>query len=220
MDYINPNIYLTGSKRLPCLNVDIGELDQEIIDGLKSTADAAIGFAGGYDADTGDLCALALSTQKRILTLSFLDTTTTDGPSILAESILLDPGLKKYAFNAPRLITSLASLLPALRSNEVYDLIASGKFKPHTTAAVSSILGANVINEENVIEVFSSEICDQDDLKHTFNMTMRAWAACHIVNKRGSLPRFKTVLPFDTSLLTDDVRFPVPFIICCRLLWL
>ncbi|KAF9649273.1 hypothetical protein BDM02DRAFT_1936138 [Thelephora ganbajun] len=203
MDYIYPNIYLESHKRLPYLKVDIGELDREIVDGLKSTADAAIGLAGGYSATTGDLCALAISTQKRILIISFQDTTATEASSMLADSILLDPGLKKYAFSAPRLITSLPAILPPLRSKEVYDVTPKGKYKPHTITAVTSVLGSSIVNE-NVIEVFSSEICDPEDLKHTFNIALRAWAACHVANKSGSSSNLKTVLPFETASLTDD----------------
>ena len=204
MEYIHPNLYIEHHKRLPYLQVDIGELDREIVDGLKSTADRAIGLSSGYDADTGDLCALAISTQKRILILSFRDTTVTEAPSILANSILLDPGLKKYAFNAPRLATSLPAILPSLRSKEVYDVLPKGKYKPHTISAVTSVLGSSIINEENVIEVFSTDICDIDDHKHIFNLAMRAWAACHVANKKGT-PNLKVVLPLETASLTDDV---------------
>jgi hypothetical protein len=218
MDYIHPNLYLETHKRLPYLKVDIGELDLEILDGFKSTADAAIGLAGGYDATTGDLCALALSTRKRILVLSFNDTTVTEAPSMLAESILLNPSLKKYAFSAPRLITSLSVTLPSLRSKEVYDVIPKGKYKPHTTSAVISVLGSSIINEENVIEVFSSEICDHEDLKHIFNIALRAWAACYVANKSGSSSNIKTLLPFDTSSLTDDVCYSAGYVIYCDLL--
>lgn len=211
MDYIYPNLYLETFKRLPYLKLDIGELDLEIVDGLKSTADAAIGLAGGYDEKTGDLCALAISTQKRILIITFQDTTATEAPPMLANSILLNPSLKKYAFSAPRLIISLPAILPSLRSKEVYDALPkNGRYKPHSTSSVISVLGSSIINEENVIEVFSSEICDHEDLKHTFNIALRAWAACHVANK-GKSSNLKTTLPFDTSSLTDDV--------CCSLLY-
>lgn len=205
MEYIHPNIYRETHKRLAYLTLDIGELDLEILDGLKSTADAAIGLAGGYDADTGDLCALAISTQKRILILSFNDSTVTDAPSMLASSILLNPSIKKYAFSAPRLITSLPAVLPSLRSKEVYDLIPKGRYRPHTMSAITNVLGSSAIDEENVIEVFSSDICDMEDHKHIFNLAMRAWAACHVVNKKGPAPTFRVVLPYDTVSLTDDV---------------
>ena len=205
MEFIYPNIYLESHQRLAYLPLDIGELDNEILDGLKSTADAAIGLAGGYNADTGDLCALAISTQKRILILSFNDTTVTEAPSLLASSILLNPSLKKYAFSAPRLITSLPALLPSLRSKEVYDLIPQGKYRPHTLSAITSVLGSSIINQDNVIEVFSSDIFDMEDHKHVFNLAMRAWAACHVVNKKRSATTFRTVLPFDTVSLNDDV---------------
>ena len=218
MDYIHPNLYLETFKRLPYLKVDIGELDLEILDGLKKTADNAIGLAGGYDATTGDLCALAISTQKRILIISFQDTSITEDPSMLADSILLLPTLKKYAFSAPRLITSLPAILPSLRSKEVYDVIPKGKAKPSTTAAVISALGASVVNEENVIEVFSSEICDPEDLKHVFNIALRAWAACFVANKKPSSSNLKTVLPFDTTSLTDDVCNSALYVTSCDLL--
>ena len=219
-EYIHPNIYLEPSERLLSLKVDMGELDLEILDGFKKTAGAAIGLAGGYDATTGDLCALALSTEKRILIISFQGTTPTEAPSMLADSILLYPGLKKYAFGAPRLITSLPATLPSLRSKEVYDCIPKGKYKPHTTAGIISVLGSSVINEENVTEIFSSEICDPEDLKHTFHIAMRAWAACHVANKKGSSSNLKTVLPFDTTSLTDDVCVSILSVTSCNLFWL
>ena len=206
MDYIHPNLYQEPTKRLPYLKVDIGELDLEILNGFKSSADAAIGLAGGYDPTTGDLCALALSTQKRILIISFQDITATEAPSMLADSILLNPGLKKYAFSAPRLITSLPAILPSLRSKEVYDVLPKKKHKPQTISAVNFVLGSALI-DENVIEVFSSEVCDPEDLKHIFNIALRAWAACHVANKHGSSSNLKTVLPFDTTSLTDDVGY-------------
>jgi len=215
MEYIHPNLYTKPSKRLPYLKVDIGELDLDILDGFKSTADAAIGLACGYDATTGDLCALALSTQKRILIISFQDTVVTEAPSMLADSILLDPGIKKYAFSAPRLATSLAATLASLRCKEVYDVIPKGKYKPHTTSSVISALGASLVNEENVIEVFSSEICDLEDLKHVFNIALRAWAACHVANKSGSSSNLRTVLPLDTVSLTDDVCHSALYLTCC-----
>lgn len=204
MEYIYPNLYIQHHEGLPTLKLDIGELDLEDLDGLTSTADTAIGLAGGYNTDNGDLCALAISTQKRILVLTLNDTTATEAPSMLAKSILLNSTLKKYAFNAPRLIISLPALLPSLRSKEVYDLIPKGKFKPHTTSAVISVLGPSVINEETVIEVFDSDICDPEDHKHIFNLALRAWAACHVANKKGSAVNFRTILPFDTISLTDD----------------
>ena len=40
----------------PRRTADTDELDCEIIDGLNSTANPAIGLAGGYDANTGDPC--------------------------------------------------------------------------------------------------------------------------------------------------------------------
>ena len=211
MEYVYPNLYLEDHKRLPCLKVDIRELDLEIIDGLKSSAATAIGLAGGYDATTGDLCVLAISTLKRILIVSFRDTTVTEAPSMLASSILLDPSLKKYAFDAPRLVVSLPAVLPSLRSKEVYDVTPKGRYKPHTTSAVIAVLGSSIINEENVIEVFSSDICDPDDIKHTFNLSLRAWAACHVANKRASASNLRTVLPFETVSLTDDVRHPTSY---------
>jgi hypothetical protein len=217
MEYIYPNLYLETSKRLPCLKIDIGELDLEIIDGFKSSADAAIGLAGGYDATTGDLCALALSTKKKILIISFPDTTIAETPSLLTESILLSPGLKKYAFSAPRLVTSPPAALPSLRYKEIYDVIPKGQRKPLTTAAVMSVLGSSIIIEENVIEVFSSEICDPEDLKHTFNIAMRAWAACHAANKSGSSSNIKTTLPYDTTALTDAVCCSVSYMTSCGL---
>lgn len=212
MEYIYPNLYLQhygaqNHEGLPTLKLDIGELDLEILDGLKSTADAAIGLAGGYSTDNGDLCALAISTQKRIMILTFNDTTATEAPSMLANSILLNPTFKKYAFSAPRLIISLPAVLPSLRSREVYDLIPKGKFKPHTTSAVISVLGPSVINEETVIEVFDSDVCDPEDHKHIFNLALRAWAACHAANKKGSAVNFRTLLPFDTVSLTNDVCY-------------
>ena len=216
MEYIHPNLYLEPTKRLQYLKIDIGELDLEILDGFKSTADAAIGLASGYNADTGDLCALALSTKKRILIISFQDTTDVEDPgSMLADSILLNPGLKKYAFGAPRLITSLPAILPSLRSKEVYDVIPKGKYKPHTTSSVISVLGPSLVNEENVIEVFSSEICDPEDLKHVFNIASRAWAACYVGNKTGSSSNLRTLLPFDTTSLTDDVCHSALCVTCC-----
>ena len=218
MAYINPNLYLETYKRLPYLKIDIGELDLEIIDGFKSSADIAIGLAGGYDATTGDLCTLALSTQKKILIISFQDVTVTDTPSTLADSILLNPSLKKYAFNAPRLVTSIPAALPSLRSKEVYDVISKGKQKPYTTAGVLSALGSSIVNEENVIEVFSSEICDPEDYKHLFNIALRAWAACHVANKKASSSNIKTVLPFDTTSLTDDVCYSALCLTSCDLL--
>lgn len=215
MEYIHPNLYIEPYKRLPYLQVDIGELDLEILDGFKSTADAAIGLAAGYNATTGDLCALALSTQKRILIISFQDTTVTEAPSMLADSILLDPGLKKYAFSAPRLVTSLSATLPSLRSKEVYDALPNGRYKPHTTSAVISVLGSSLINEENVTEVFSSEICDPEDLKHIFNIALRAWGACHAANKSGSSSNLRTVLPLETVSLTDDACCSVLYVTYC-----
>ena len=218
MEYIHPNLYIQQFKRLQSLKVDIEELDPEIIDGFKSTADAAIGLAGGYDATTGDLCTLAISTQKRILIISLRDTAAaTEAPSMLANSILLNPSLKKYAFSAPRLIISLPAVLPSLRSKEFYDAIPKGKYKPPTTSSVISVLGSGVINEENVIEAFSSEICDPEDLKHTFNIAMRAWAACHVANKSKSSSNLKATLPFDTTNLTDDVCCPPSYSASCDL---
>ena len=218
MDYIHPNLYLETFKRLPSLQIDIGELSLEILDIFKKTADPAIGLAGGYDATTGDLCALAISTQKRILILSFQDTDATEAGSMLADSILLNPSLKKYAFGAPRLITALPVILPSLRSKEVYDVIPKGRHKPHTTSAITSVLGSSHVNEENVIEVFSSEICDFEDLKHIFNIAMRAWAACYVSNKSKSSSNLKILLPFDTTSLTDDVCHPVLYMTTCCLL--
>lgn len=214
MDYIHPNIFLEPTRRLPRLKVDIDELDLKIIDGLKSTADAAIGLAGGYDATTGDLCALAISTSKRILVVSLQNATAPEAPSMLAASILLDPSLKKYAFNAPRLVTSLPAVLPSLRSKEVYDLIPKGDYKPHATSSIISVLGSSLINQENVIDVFSSEVCDLEDHKDDFNISSRAWAACHVGNKKGSSARFKILLPFDTVPLTDDVWYSNLFVTC------
>ena len=216
MEYIYPNIYLAQTKRLQYLKVDIGELDLEILDGFKSTADAAIGLAGGYDAETGDLCALALSTKKRILIISLKDIAAADvSGSMLADSILLSPGLKKYAFGAPRLVTSLPATLPSLRSKEVYDVIPKGRYKPHTTSSVISALGSSLVDKENVIEVFASEICDLEDLKHVFSIASRAWAACHVGNKTGSSSNLKIILPFDTTSLTDDVCYSVLYVTCC-----
>lgn len=212
MDHIYPNLYLEEHKRLPYLRINSGELDLEILDGFKSSADIAIGLAGGYDATTGDLCALALSTQKRILIVFFQDVPITDTPSMLADSILLSPSIKKYAFNAPRLVTSLPAVLPSLHSKEVYDVIPKRRQTPYTTAAVLSALGSSIVNEENVIEVFSSEVCDPEDLKHVFSIAMRAWAACHVANKKMSSSNIKTVLPFDTTSLTDDVCYSVLYI--------
>ena len=215
MDYVYPNLYLETHKRVPSLKIDIGQLDVEILDGFKSTADPAIGLAGGYDETTGDLSALALSTRKRILIITFQDTTVTEAPSMLADSVLLNPSLKKYAFNAPRLITSLPVALPSLRSKDVYDVIPKGKYKPHTTSAVISVLGSSIIDEENVIEVFSSEICDPEDLKHIFSLASRAWAACYAANKIGSSNNIKTQLPFDTVSLNDDVCCSVLYVANC-----
>jgi hypothetical protein len=209
MEYIYPNLYLEEHGRVPYLKVDIAELTVEILDGFKSTVDGAIGLAGGYDATTGDLCALALSTQKRILIISFQDTTVTEGPSMLADAILLDPSLKKYAFSAPRLITSLPVALPSLRCKEVYDVLPQKRFKPHSMSSVTSALGSSIIDEENVIEVFSSDVCDLEDLKHIFNIALRAWGACHVANKKGGASKIKTVLPFDTVSLSDDVCYYV-----------
>lgn len=217
MEYIYPNLYLEPAKRVPYLKVDIGELDLEILDGFKPTADVAIGFAGGYDATTGDLCAIALSTKEKILIISFQDTTVTEAQSMLADFIFLKPGLKKYAFSAPRLITSLSATLPSLRAKDVYDVVPNGRFKPHSLSSVIKVLGSSVIDEENVIEVFSSEICDLEDLKHIFNIALRAWAACHVANKRGSSSNIKTTLPFDTTSLTDDVCCSTFYIACCDL---
>lgn len=207
MDHIYPNIYLEAQGRLACLKLDISELDPEIVDGLKSTADPAIGLAGGYTASTGDLCALAISTRKRILILSFQDTTAAEEALLLADSILLDPSIKKYAFDAPRLVVSLPATMTSLRSREVYDVLPKGKSKPHSISAVNAVLGSSIINEEGVIEVFSSDVCDFDDLKHTFNLALRAWAACHVANRKGSNSNLRILLPFDTVPLTDEVCF-------------
>jgi hypothetical protein len=207
MDYIYPNLFREQTRRLPRLKIDLHELDLDIVEGLKSTADASVGLAGGYDETTGDLSALAISSPKRILVISLKDTTATEASSLLADSILLEPSLKKYAFNAPRLITSLPAVFPSLRSREVYDLVPEGIYKPHTTSSVITVLDPALIDRENVIEVFSSEICDPEDLKHDFSISSRAWAACRVVNGRVSSPRFKTVLPFDTVSLTDDVCY-------------
>ena len=217
MEYIHPNLYLEPTRRLQSLKIDIGELDLEILDGFKSTADAAIGLAGGYSASTGDLCALALSTKKRILIISLQDTTadTEALGSMLADSILLSPGIKKYAFGAPRLVTSLPATLPSLKTKEVYDVVPKGKYKPHTTSSIISALGSSLVNEENVIEVFSSDVCDLEDLKHVFNIASRAWAACYVGNKTGSSSNLRTLLPFDTTSLSDDVCCSAAYVAYC-----
>ena len=215
MDYIYPNLFREPTRRLPRLNLNIDELDLDVVKGLLSTADAAVGLAGGYDVTTGDLSVLAISTPKRILVISLKNATDTEAPELLASSILLDPSLKKYAFNAPRLVTALPAVLPSLRSKEVYDLIPEGNYRAHNTSTVMSVLGHSLIDKENVIEVFSSEICDPDDNKHEFNISSRAWAACHVGTKKGTSPRFKIVLPFNTVPLSDDVCHSMLCLTCC-----
>lgn len=215
MDYIHPNLFRKPTKRLPRLKIDIDELDLDIVEGLISTADAAVGLAGGYDATTGDLCALAISTPKRILVISFQNATESEASAMLANSILLEPSLKKYAFNAPRLVTSLPAILPSLRAKEVYDLVPEGDYRPHTTSSIFSVLGHGLVDKENVIDVFSSEVCDLEDHKHDFGISSRAWAACHVVNRGGISPTFKIVLPFDTVSLSDEVCHSTLCLTCC-----
>lgn len=211
---LSQTVFPKDSSTVTASSIDEAQLSERAFDlFLSSVVNEKIGLAPTYDKQQRlKSIAFASSSRVLIITFSMKKQILTPNRKLLADRILMNDSLRKYAFHMDKLATYLFTNL-SLRVVGAVDILSLVRQSRHLVKTkISALGGESAVHKASVVKLFCGE---ELYTAEPLTVATQAWVACKAALLHPASAPQRTI---NTTIFSNEVRPTLPYD-CMLFIW-